>query len=66
MNNTLIKMEFQESMTSPKKEVVVYDFFHNPETLESFALCWVFDGEYWLTAPVSCLSPIEKHRTLVE
>ena len=58
MNNPPIKMIFQETEHHKAKPVLVYDFFHNPETFDTFALCWSIDEEFWWTVPVFGLKPI--------
>lgn len=68
MNNPPIKMMFQESPDKMAKPVLVYDFIHNPETFDSFALCWSIEGNFWWTVPVFSLTPIleSEKKTLIE
>jgi hypothetical protein len=59
-------MEYQENDAQKPIEVDVYDFLHNLETLDTLALCWVPQGEYWLTSPIYNLSPINNKKPLLE
>ena len=59
-----IRMIMRESPTTPEKEVVVFDFIHNGESLETYALCWVEEKELWMTVPVYCVSPIRQKQSL--
>lgn len=59
-----IKMIMKESPVSAEREVIVFDFIHNTETLETYALCWVDDTEMWMTVPVYCVSPIQQKQKL--
>ena len=59
-------MMMKEHPTLPSREVVVYDFIHNTESLETYALCWVESNQVWMTVPVYCLEPIVQKTILNE
>ena len=46
-------------------EAHVYDFLHSSEG-DSFALCWVPSGSYWLTCAVAQLTPLKEKQKLFE
>jgi hypothetical protein len=66
MTNCPIKMLWQELPSKPEKEVLVYDFMTNLETMDTFALCWVIENENWLTTPIYLLTPVKEKKALVE
>jgi hypothetical protein len=66
MNNPPIKMTMQENSFAVGKEVLVYDFITDTETLNTYALCWVTSSNNWVTVPIYCVAPLNQKQPLNE
>lgn len=66
MNNPPIKMIMQETTFATPKDVLVYDFITDTETLNTYALCWVIDSSTWVTVPIYCIEPMKQKQPLNE
>ena len=66
MTNLPIKMRMQESPTATVKEVLVYDFVTNTDTLETYVICWAIHSQNWVTVPLYCVEPITEKKPLNE
>ena len=61
-----IRMIYQQNETSEEIEVDVYDFLHNSETFDTFAVCWIIKSKYWITVPIWMVKPKIKKKQLKE